>query len=231
MHSWEIEPKLNVKVYCGIPVTPSFQYIHLIVQEAWDRAWKPPGTIREFERSHGVASAREKLGDKFLSTDATHFLMLDNDIVIHPNTIARMLEVDKPIVLGRYMETSNQRFPEAFKHSQVPFRRDAPIDFKKNEIFEFPEEDENVILAGLGIMLIKREVLEKLDRPFFLYSSEYGEIDDYHSVSEDFFICLRIQDYFKKTGDSTFKIWYYPDIWVWHMGNAMVGDGGQIAFI
>ena len=231
MFSWQIEPLQKVKIFCGIPVTPSFQYIHLLVQEAWEKAWKPPETIRVFERSHGVASAREKLAEKFLSTDASHFLLLDNDVVIMPDTIARLLQVNKPIVLGRYMEASQNRLPEAFHHSQRPWFRDAPIDFKKHEVFEFPKEDEDVILAGLGILLIKREVFEKLDKPYFLYSSEYGHLDDYFLISEDFFLCLRIQEYYRKTKDPSFKITYVPDIWVWHMGEAIVGGDGQVMFV
>ena len=27
------------------------------------------------------------------------------------------------------------------------------------------------------------------------------------------------------------RINYVPDIWCWHIGEAMVGDGGQISFI
>lgn len=238
--AWEAEVQKGVKIFCGIPVTPSFQYLHLAVIESWDRAWKPPDTIRAFERSHGVGTAREKLVERFLATDCTHFLLLDGDIIIHGDTIQRMLQVNKPIVLGRYLETSNQRLPEIFRHSQVPFRRDPPIDFKLHEIFDFPKEDEDVILAGLGLMLVKREVFEQLDRPYFLYSSEYGHLDDYFSVSEDFWFLLRIQEKYRETlkdvrdhksGDPMFRITYVPDIWVFHIGNAMVGDGGQVGFL
>jgi len=561
--SWEIEPRENVKIFCGIPVTPSFQYLHLAVIESWDRAWKPLGTIRVFERSHGVGTAREKLVEKFLATNCTHFLLLDSDIIIHGDTIQRMLQVNKPVVLGKYHETSNQRLAEVFHHcftsntpitfrnkhneivhstfsmfnryrtddivkifhngseynarlikeplskteslvdiqlkngfritttmdhpnytndgivlskdltnddflivetnpissgnwgtydwgfvvglflaegsaeqykaglelklneedknllkklqnliktigvnaryredndscylasntlfsnyistfvggdrannkylkhpvwstsrefrmglydgekfgdgakrsgeifttsdtlkddltylmislgklphigysernelwslreyslskyssakkyikkyddfkygvrvdkikirkpryfetyvydfevdsndhlfrlgngivthnSQVPFRRDPPIDFKLHEIFDFPKEDEDVVLAGLGLMLVKREVFEQLDKPYFLYSSEYGHLDDYHQISEDFWFLLRIQDKYRETlkdvrdpksGDPMFRITYVPDIWVWHHGTSMVGDGGQIAFL
>lgn len=236
MHSWEIEPNKDVKLFVGIPISPSFPFTHVLVEEAFDRAVKPPSIIKLYERAHGVAQAREKIVEKFLSTDATHLLMLDGDIVIQPNTIQKMLQTNKGVVLGRYMEASNVRAPEIFHHSQVPFRRDAPLDFKLHEILVYPKSDEDVILAGLGVIMLKRTIIEQLDRPVFLYSSEYGHLDDYWKVSEDFFFCLRIQDKVRQlkieNKDYTdFLIHYIPDIWCWHIGEAMVGDGGQVSFI
>lgn len=223
--AWEVEPHKGVKLMVGIPITPSFPYIHTLAQEAFDRAWKPHPTMRIFERAHGVASAREKLVDKFLASEATHLLFLDGDIVIKNDTIKRLLEADRPVVLGRYHETSDMRLPEVFHHSQRPFSRDPPIDFKKNEFFEFPQSDgEDVVLSGLGLLMLKREVFDKLEKPYFLYSSEYDDvIDDYWSVSEDFWVLLKLQN-------AGIKVSYYPDILVGHIGEALV-EGEKVNFI
>lgn len=223
--AWNVESQKGVKLFTGIPISPSFPYIHSVVQEAWDSAWKPNPTARVFERAHGVATAREKLAEKFLDSDYTHFLMLDADIVIKQDTIQKLLEANKPIVLGRYMETSNQRLPEVFHHSRRPFSRDPPIEFKTNEILEYPQQNgEDVLLAGLGILLVRREVFEKLEKPYFLFSSEVNDMDDYHNISEDFWFLLRLQE-------AGFKISYHPNINVGHIGNILVWEQSQINFI
>ena len=225
--AWNIETQKGVKLFTGIPITPSFPYIHTVVQEAWDNAWKPSPTIRVFERAHGVATAREKLADKFLEGDWSHFLMLDGDIVIKQDTIQKLLEVKKSIALGLYYETSNMRLPEVFHHSRRPFSRDPPIDFKANEILDFPQQKgEDQLLSGLGILMIKRDVFEKLEKPYFLFSSEFEHKikDDFYLVSEDFWFILKLQD-------AGFKITYCPDINVGHIGSALVWNQSQINFI
>jgi intein/homing endonuclease len=154
------------------------------------------------------------------------FLVHNSDILLKPDTIKRMIEVDKPVCAGLYYETSDRRQPEAFHHSQVPFRRDAPIDFKKNEYFEFPDESEDFYLGGLGLVMFKREVFDKIDKPYFLYSSEYESKlkDDFWAISEDFWVLLKLQ----KAG---IKITYVPDILAGHCGNCVVWGPSQINFL
>ena len=227
MMAWNVESQKGVKLFAGIPISPSFPYIHSVVQEAWDNAWKPSPTVRVFERAHGVATAREKLAEKFLDGDWTHFLMLDGDIVVKSDTIQKLLEVNKPIALGLYYETSNQRLPEVFHHSRVPFRRDAPIDFKLHDVLEYPQQNgEDVLLSGLGILMIKREIFEKIEKPYFLFSSEFEHKlkDDWWSVSEDFFFMLKLQE-------AGLKITYCPDISVCHLGTAVVCGPNNVGFV
>jgi len=159
--SWEVESQRGVKLFVAIPRTPSFKYLNDIAKQSWETTWQPPNTIWKREYAHGVASAREKLAEDFLNTDYTHLLHVDSDIVLRPDTIQKMLALNRDVVVARYHETSNQRLPESFRHSRVPFRRDAPIDFKENEILEFPLKDGSVILSGLGLVMVKREIYDK----------------------------------------------------------------------
>lgn len=184
--AWDIEPRKDVKLFVGCPIIPSFQYIHTRVQEAWEHAWKPPQTVRVFERSFGIATARENLADKFLEGDWTHLMFLDGDILLRDSNIKRLIEVDRPAVCGLYYESSDRRQPEAFRHSQRGWTRDAPIDFKPHEYFEFPDNAEDFFLAGLGLLMLKREIFEKIEKPYFLYSSEYES-----KIKDDFWtVCV-----------------------------------------
>jgi|GEM_PF-3773823 len=225
MQAWEIESRKSVSLFVGIPIIPSFKYTHCVVEESWKNTWQPPNTIWRKNFSFGVATAREQLAEEFLSTGYTHFLHLDSDIVLRQDTIARMLELDADVVVARYHEKSPLRMPQIFRHSQVPFRRDAPIDFKENEIFEFPRPDGDVLLSGLGCVLVKREVFEKMKRPFYLFSSEHEELDDYDRVSEDFYFLLKVQN------EAKAKVVYAPAINVGHVGEVIVWDKDNIQFI
>jgi len=225
MQAWEIETRKGVSLFVGIPYIPTFRYTHCVVEDSWRNAWQPPNTIWRKNFAFGVATAREQLAEEFLASGYTHFLHLDCDIVLRQDTIARMLELDADVVVARYHDKSPLRLPQAFRHSQVPFRRDGPIDFKTNEIFEFPRPDGDVLLSGLGCVLVKREVFEKLKRPFYLFSSEYENLDDYDRVSEDFFFLLKVQN------EAKAKVIYAPSISVGHVGEVIVWDKDNIQFI
>ena len=223
--AWNVESQKNVKLFVAIPRTPSFKYINDIAKQSWEATWQPPNTIWKREYAHGVASAREKLVEAFLDSEYTHLLHLDSDIVLRPDTIQKMLELNKDVVVARYHETSNARLPEAFMHSEVPFRRDAPIDFKQNEILTFPKSDGSTILSGLGLVLVKREVYDKLKKPFYLFSSEYEDLSDFWKVSEDFYFLLKLQC------EAKVKVTYAPSISAGHVGEVIVFDYQNIQFI
>lgn len=223
--AWQIESQRGVKLFVAIPRTPAFKYQNDIAKESWESAWQPPNTMWKKDYAHGVATAREKLAESFLESDCTHLLHLDSDIVLRPDTIQKMLELNKDVVVARYHETSNARLPEAFRHSRVPFRRDAPIDFKQNEVLEFPQKGGDVLLSGLGLVLVKREVYDKLKKPFYLFSSEYEELSDYWKVSEDFYFLLKLQC------EAKVKITYAPSINSGHIGECIVWDFQNIQFI
>ena len=225
MMAWQREPSIGVKLFVAIPRTPSFKYLNDIAKQSWETTWQPPNTIWKREYAHGVATAREKLAETFLETDYTHLLHLDSDIVLKNDTIQKLLELNSDVVVARYHETSNQRLPEAFRHSRVPFRRDAPIDFKQNEILEFPQKGGDVLLSGLGLVLVKRNVYEKLKKPYYLFSSEYEELSDYWKVSEDFYFLLKLQC------EAKVKVTYAPMILGGHIGECIVWDFQNIQFI
>lgn len=50
----------------------------------------------------GVARARNNLAAMFLESDCTHLLFLDNDIIMEPRHLDRLLQADKPLVCAIY---------------------------------------------------------------------------------------------------------------------------------
>ncbi len=120
-------------------------------------------------------------------------LWIDTDHELPIDSLFRLLNHDKPIMLGVYYikvpRNDKPFYPVLFKR-----REDKPELYKA--VMEFPEEEVfEVDFAGMGAACIHREVFEKLERPYFKYmrhpkgSSAYDshwknehEIDD---VSED----------------------------------------------
>ena len=126
-----------------------------------------------------VAMQRQQLVTEALETNCTHLLWLDSDMKFSADTLDALLSADTPIVAGNYSTRVKPHRPVAFKD---PNNLDTRV-FTGNGL-------EEVHAVGSGLMLVKREVYEKIALPH--YSVEWNE--DYTSlVGEDIYFCNQAQ--------------------------------------
>lgn len=84
----------------------------------------------------------EPVEEALKNKDITHLWMVEDDMVIPPDTLSTMLAMDKAVVTGDYPVNKNGR---------------GAVFTIKNQ----------VIYTGTGCLLIKREVFDEIKRPFF----------------------------------------------------------------
>lgn len=168
-----------------------------------------------------VTRARNILVSMFLDTDCSHLMFIDADIEFEPDSVIRMLAMDKPIIAGAYP------------------KKTLPIDYAINLKFKDPQRTQinvqdgavEVLDASTGFFLIKREVIEKmiLEHPELHYKNDssidpkfnrncYALFDthldprDNRYLSEDYFFCRLWQ----KMGG---QIWLDPNTKLNHIGS------------
>jgi GT2 family glycosyltransferase len=128
-----------------------------------------------------IANQRQELVGEALQSGASHILFLDTDMRFPKDTIDRLLAHDKPIVAANY---ATRRMPV----KTVAFKTAGSWDCV------YTTEDktglEKVAAVGMGVMLIKREVFETLELPWFIigYSPKTFEFS-----GEDIFFCRQAQ--------------------------------------
>jgi len=191
MLAWEVEPVKNARPMIGVPLHPSFPYLHIAVFSSILQTMRQfPGTPLTVSRQFEISVAREEIAKTFLSSDCTHLLMLDSDIVLQPDTLTKMLAVDAPVVVAKYAEKGKMEASyHCYHHSQVPFRRDPKVEVRPGERRQLKDIDP--MLFGLGCVLVKREVFEKLEEPYFKFTISDEREDDYWRTSEDFVFALK----------------------------------------
>jgi len=119
------------------------------------------------ECNNFLEEARNKICVAAMEKGATHVLFLDSDIVVSPQAVKALLDMDTPIASGLYF----MRFPP---HKPVAYRDKKPItDFPENEVIE-------VDYAGMGCCLIQVDLLNKMytkmKKPrFFAFEDGLGE--------------------------------------------------------
>ena len=123
------------------------------------------------------------------------WLTIDSDIVFTPEQVIELLEDTKtyPVVSGLY-RMQDMKHLTCVKEWDVDY-------FKKNGSFEFMKADElekedkyiSVAYNGMGFFACRREVLEKMQYPYFSYPLiEIGGMKD--MCSEDVAFCKNLKD-------------------------------------
>ena len=143
-----------------------------------------------------ITRARNALAHNFLKTDATHLLFIDADIVWNGNDIMGMIMADKDVICGIYpkKEINWQAVSQAVKN-------DVPVDQLKahtgawvinlvdykGEVTVPAGEPLEIWAGGTGMMLIKREVLEKMKEWVPTYCNDVTDLSGNTKVGEDIY--------------------------------------------
>ena len=146
-----------------------------------------------FEQGPYVSFNREEIAARFMNGDGTHLFFVDSDMTFEPSILDALIAHDKDIVGARYYRRQGKE-----KDPVVKTRFDLPGMSLPNHIYK------NYALGG-GCMLIKREVFEKIPRPWF----SLGPIEN--PCGEDIYFC-------KKAKENGVEIWEDGNLAVGHVG-------------
>jgi len=160
--------------------------------------------IVETTKWANTVNARNSLVKSFLKGDCTHLFFMDSDMEFPPNTLSRLLEHDKYIVAGFY----TRKLPP---FASVIFKGDMDDWTTWNPTTE--DRLQKCSAVGTGCMLIKRNVLETMEWPWFSYEKDLQGKEKY--MSEDVVFCINA----KKNG---FDIWVDPTLMCGHVGNFVI---------
>jgi hypothetical protein len=135
--------------------------------------------------------------------DYTHLLWIDSDIIFKPSDFETLLKKDKNIIAGYYSL-------EDMVHSSVIQEvKNGYQNFTKMKDLLSMIDPIPVDLSGMGFMLVKRGVFEKLTYPWFNpVLVEDGNLCDF--CGDDASFCKRVID----MGET---VWVDPTVRVGHM--------------
>jgi len=151
----------------------------------------PPHTIVA-KRTAAIDLAREQTVEDALEADPEWILFMDSDVVPPANVFQQLTRHGQPIVSGLYyMDNPDGVHPAMWRLDEY----DAPSIMEKER-----EGLVNVDAVGFGCLLVHRDVLEDIDRPWFRWTKGYEDhpwdlqhLGEKPGVSEDFFFCHRAQ--------------------------------------
>lgn len=164
---------------------------------------KPEGTICTFARGQSPARNRNLMIEQGLQHDITHFMFIDDDVSFGPDLLDRLLKhKDKDVVTALYLMRSYPHQPIIFDFAN-----------EKGECaHHFPVNDDlvEIVACGLGACLIRREVFEKLEKPWI----RLGELELDHWCDDIGF--------FRRVREAGFKMYCDLSTTVGHMSQVKI---------
>lgn len=154
-----------------------------------ENRWK---AVREAQESNKILNDVDKI---------THIFFLDSDILCEPDTINKLLELNKDVAGCLY---NYRRFPPTLT---AKFMDDNGNLIAKS-FDEIPKEPFKLFGLGTGAMLIKVDVFEKITQPWFHFTYN---LDGSLEYSEDTYFCDKLM----RAG---IEVWCDPRIKVGHEG-------------
>lgn len=131
---------------------------------------KPVDSLMTFVHGQSPARNRNLAIEQAQQHSCTHILFIDDDLQIPPNLLTKLLSHDKDIVSGYYIMRD-------YPHKPILF--ETALD-NGQCVHKFPKDGENNLVEcvafGLGAVLIKMHVFDKLERPYV----RLGEIEVDH---------------------------------------------------
>ncbi len=145
--------------------------------------WENPGRTW----ANPISSNRCMIVKRFLETDCTHLLMIDDDVVPLHNP-CEMVHIDRDVVGSPALVRSAGQmlnWTAYVPHSAGNGYSAVDLD-SVDDMFDVLE----VAIVGTGCIMVKREVLENVKQPFH---SEFDE-DGVQIYGTDFAFCRRATD-------------------------------------
>lgn len=160
------------------------------------------GWVRGSYKMAHLAALRNRLLEYFLTTNATHLLSVDTDILVPPDLTRRLLEDDRPVVAA--LIYNDERSTLSYPHRYCNIMQETPAGFRHYK--EYPRDALFPVDITGACYLIRRDVVEAGVR----YAA--------HPQGEDIPFCV-------SAGEHGFTCWADSRIWGDHHMHAP--GGGQ----
>lgn len=130
---------------------------------------KPEGTKIEWRTGANRGFSRDSIVHTCITESADWVFFIDDDQVFQPDVLYRLLARQEPVVSALIIQRGAPFLPTAYASKEDG--KYSPLDLRSVSGSALVQ----VAGVGSGGLLVRREVFEVLDPPWFLYTENFGE--------------------------------------------------------
>lgn len=156
----------------------------------------------EFVRGYDCATARNRIAKRAMDGGHDYLMMVDNDVTPPKDALLNLIEHEVECVSGYYLHRNSDNMPsdrtcvcKRFAEDWMPyFNYPLESEYTKDELSELRENGEYLVEihgGGMGCVLIKTEVFERLKYPWYKWVN-YADANR-GSLSEDLYFCEQLK--------------------------------------
>lgn len=156
----------------------------------------------EFVRGYDCATARNRIAQMTIDGGYDYCLMVDNDVTPPPDALVNLAGHGEDCVSGYYLHRNEDNRPSdrtcvcklKDENGAAYFNYPLESEYTKQELAEMRHSGTNLVEihgGGMGCILIKRRVFEKLRYPWY----DWVNYSDDHRgmLSEDLYFCEKLR--------------------------------------
>jgi hypothetical protein len=142
------------------------------------------------------------------------WVTIDSDIIFKAKQLIELIEdTDKfPVISGVYRMSNSKYIAAVREWNLAHFIKNGVYEFIDPETFDKDLKHHEVAYVGMGFMACTREVLEKIEYPYFNYPTEELEVDG-KTISQVF---SEDVSFSKRVTDAGYKIIINTDLRIGH---------------
>lgn len=180
----------------------------------------PEGTETSLSIVHAynVADGRNKLVDIMFNEGYDYIFFVDNDVILPKNALVDLYNMNWYFTTGTYARkeqrtlTDKDQFTTLYNHDERNKDVYCPTFMYLSSLP--PNKLTQVDCCGFGCTLIRKDLFEKIEKPYFFFAHELAPktgVRAEYCIGEDMYFC-------RKVVKSGFQIWAHGDVLCGHLG-------------
>lgn len=185
-------------------VCPAQEYIETETFKSVFDLQVPQGFVTEFKFLKGEQIDQIRNLTAEWGKHYDYMFCVDSDIILPRETLVKFLSADKDVISGMYIQRKpGEHILEIYQDTDNGGVENIPL-WAIEGLGTIP-----IAACGFGCVLVKGEVLRRMEYPHFYYQSA---LDHRNTVSEDIYFCM-------KARSLGFQIWCDTEIRCEHIGS------------
>lgn len=170
--------------------------------------------------SYNVADGRNDLVNMMYNGNYDYIFFVDSDVVLPKNALVDLYEMNWYFTTGTYPRKEKDTLTKADPFTTLYWHNDSNKDHYCPYFMPFSALQEGYIIqvdcCGFGCTLVKKDLFDQLERPFFFMAHEEcakdGENNDLpYCMGEDMYFCRQVVQ-------KGYQIWAHGSVQCGHVG-------------